>query len=129
MRKLLTIPILLFTLMFSSTSYADWKEVGDGGGKTSYVDFDRIRKNDGYVYFWNLIDYLKQDEFGELSVKVYFQGDCKLFRFKYLSGSGYKEPMGKGTSKTYTSLPDKWVYPPPNTPGEVILKSVCDWVK
>ena len=92
-------------------------------GDTYYVDFETIRKVDGYVYFWYLSDYLKPTE-GDLSSKIYNQGDCKLFRYKVLSYSFHKEPMGGGTGEPYTP-PDKWDYPPPDSVGETILKSVC----
>ena len=80
--------------MFSSTSFAEWKKVSTNvDGDTFYVDFERIRKHDGYVYWWELFDYLKPDKTGVLSGKVYKQGDCKLIRFKGLSFSYHKEPM------------------------------------
>ena len=41
--------------MFASPAYADWEWVSENmNGTTFYVDFDRMRKNDGYVYFWDL---------------------------------------------------------------------------
>lgn len=129
MKKLLIIPILLFTLMFSSTSYAEWTKVTENVmGVSFYVDFDRIRKHDGYVYYWRLFDYLKPSQYGDLSSKMYVQGDCKQFRYKRLSFSFHKEPMGGGIGETGTP-PDDWKYPPPNSAVEQILKSVCNWVK
>ena len=124
MRKLTL--TLVFTLMFSSTSFAEWTKVGkDTDGNTFYVDFERIRKHDGYVYWWDLSDYLKpRQEY--LSAKQYNQGDCKLFRVKYLSDSYYTQPMGQGTPSTTSNKPDKeWRYPSPNSVIETILKSVC----
>ena len=42
----------------------------------------------------------------------------------------HKEPMGGGTGKTVKNVPDKeWIYPHPNSPGELILKSVCKYAK
>ena len=124
-----TLPVhtlaLTFALMFSSTSFAGWTKVGENKNGTHYVDFERIRKVDGFVYFWDLTDYLKPNKDGDLSYKTYTQGDCKLFRFKFLSLSFYKVPMGGGTGTPYTP-PDKWTYLPPNSSGETILKSVCN---
>jgi len=87
MKKLILI-LLFSTVMFSSSSYAEWTKVNESvDGDTSYVDFERMRKHDGYVYWWELADYLKPTSTGTLSVKVYNQGDCKLFRYKILSFS------------------------------------------
>mgnify|MGYP004005018577 CR=1 FL=1 len=93
---------------------------------TYYVDFERIRKVDGYVYYWWLGDFVKPIQ-GILSVKQYSQGDCKLFRFKYLSVSGHKEPMGGGTGEVSEPVGKNgnWKYPSPNSSSETILKQVC----
>ena len=128
MKKLLILTTLIFTVMFSSTSFAEWTKVSENMDRdTWYVDFERIRKVDGYVYFWRLSDYLKPTINGKLSGKLYLQGDCKLFRYKILSFSFHKEPMGGGTGDT-GPIPIKhqgWNYPPPNSSNETILKSVC----
>jgi hypothetical protein len=123
MKTLLTITTLIFTLMFSSTSFADWTKVDEGGGNTFYVDFERIRIQDGFVYWWELGDYLKP-QMGYLSAKSYNQGDCKLFRLKVLSYSWHKEPMGGGTGIT-VNIPDNSRYPIPKSIDEYTLKSVC----
>ena len=117
--------------MFSSPSYAEWTKVGEGTstmnrGNAYYVDFERIRKHDGYVYWWDLTDLLKPILTGVLSAKIYKQGDCKLFRFKTLSGSFHKEPMGGGTGDVQEPIKKSWKYPIPNSSGETILKSVCN---
>ena len=128
MKTLLTIFTLVFTLMFSSTSFADWTEVSSNMGEqnTYYVDLERIRKVDGFVYFWTLSDYSKPLE-GTLSTKIHWRGDCKLLRNKVLSFSSHKEPMGGGTGQTFP-VPEShkdWQHPPPKSSHEIILKTVC----
>ena len=96
-------------------------------GDTYYVDFGRMRKHDGYVYFWELTDYLKPSKHGILSGKIYKQGDCKIFRFKTLSFSFHKEPMGGGTGDVQEPVKKHqgWKYPSPDSANEAILKSLC----
>ena len=111
--------------MFSSPSYSEWTKVSEGvDGDTFYVDFERIRKVDGYVYHWDMVDYLKPISGGYLSIKSYGLGDCKMFRFKYINNIGYRKPMGVGTGQP-DNRPTKWYYPSPNSVNEKILKSVC----
>ena len=111
--------------MFSSTSFGEWTKVGSNmSGDTFYVDFERIRKHGGFVYYWSLVDNLKPTKSGVLSSKSYHQGDCKLFRLKDLSFYSHKEPMGGGTTKLYTP-PEKWIYPIPKSMHEHVLKKVC----
>ena len=127
MKSLLFIfTFIFYTLIFSSPSYARWEKVDEReNGDTFYVDFERMRKVDGYVYFWDLLDHLKPTEYGDLSSEVYKQGDCKLFRYKGLSWSFHKEPMGGGTGEVNNDPDKEWKYPPPNSAGETIIKSVC----
>ena len=99
-------------------------------GATFYVDFERIRKHDGYVYWWGLADFLKPSPNGRLSGKSYYQGDCKLFRHKVVADSHYNEPMGRGVLASGSNTPDKeWTYPPPNSLSENVLKRVCAYAK
>jgi len=126
MKKLILI-LLFSTVMFSSTSYALWAGVGESETGTFYLDYERIRKHDGYVYYWNLTDYKKAHASGIWSSKVYYQGDCKLFRIKRLSSSYHTQLGGDGTSDITHNVPDKeWTYPSPNSADEVILKEVCN---
>ena len=127
MRKITLILTLLFsTVMFPSSSYAKWTWVGEGvSGMTYYVDFESMKKHGGYVTYWVLRDYLQPDKFGNLSGKTYYQGDCKLFRYKSLSGSFHKKPMGGGSSVNYSPKNPDWKYPPSNSVIEQILKSYC----
>jgi len=110
MKNLLLIFTLLFsTLMFSTPSHAEWTKVSStgNGAHTFYVDFERIRKHDGYVYFWRLRDSLKLDPFGDFSSKHYYQGDCKLFRHKMLSSSFHKKHMGNGPGEVI-NIQESW---------------------
>ena len=128
MKKLTLLTVLVLSLL-STPVFAEWTKVDENVyGDTYYVDFERIRNHGGYVYFWELGDFLKLES-GYLSYKMYHQGDCKLFRFKILSPSFHKQPMGAGTGKT-DNRPDKeWTYPHPNSSFEIVLKSVCKYAK
>ena len=131
--KHLTLILTLFfsTLMFASPAYAVWVKVGEmANGTTYYVDFDRIRTNNGYVYWWTTKDYL--DSFSATGVKsreTYRQGDCEMFRYKMLSYSYRTQPTGEGSSGEQYSPPSRWEYPSPNSVYEKILKQVCEYAE
>ena len=129
MKTLLTISTLVFTVMFSSTSFAGWTKVVENVNGTYYVDFERIRKHGDYINFWELVDLLKPDKDGDLSYKLYQRGDCNLFRYKYLSSSNYKQPMGGGHGADYNEPDKDWRYPSPYSINEIVLKTICDYVK
>ena len=128
MKKLILTFALIFSVMFSSTSFAEWTKVSSNMGEqnTYYVDFEKVRKVNGFVYFWTLSNYLKPLE-GTLSTKIHWQGDCKFLRNKVLSFSSHKEPMGGGTGQNFP-VPEShkdWQYPPPESSHEIVLKTVC----
>lgn len=130
MKYILTIFTLLFTTMLSSTSFSAWTEVTKGGdelnnGDTFFIDFQTLRKVDGYIYFWGLNDYLKPSKHGHFSNKFYKQGDCKLFRYKILSFSFHVKPMGRGTGEVLNPKNPEWRYPTPNSVSGELLKSTC----
>ena len=91
MKKLL---ILLFSILISFNSYGGWTWVTDDlSGNKYYYDFEKIKKNDGYYYYWRLVDLLKPDKYGDLSYAAYIQVDCKLSRSMSLSEFYYSLPM------------------------------------
>jgi hypothetical protein len=100
-------------------------------GTTFYVDFERIRKHGGYVYHWTMSDYLKPTEQGYFSNQSYYQGDCNLFKLRTLTEYYYMDQMSRGTQMVWnlTKHQKGWRYPPPNSSGEYILKSVCKYAK
>ena len=117
--------ILLSTILHSSISLADWIKVTETSTAKHYVDLERIRNHEGYLYIWTLSDFNKLDLFRALSSLEYSEVDCKIFRFKYLHYSYHKEQMGKGFEINRHALNNQWIYPPPKSPMEIILQLVC----
>lgn len=123
--KFITISAI-FSLLVSPVSFGEWTPAGKGGNDSFYVDLDRIRKLDGYLYFWILIDNSKPNEYGTLSTQVYYQGDCKFFKYKPLTFSFHKEPMGGGAFETSSPIDKDWKYPLPDSVFEYVLESLCE---
>ena len=47
---------------------------GSGIGKMEFISvFDNTKKDDGFIYWWDLTDYLKATPYGYLSAKLYKQ--------------------------------------------------------
>ena len=125
--QLIIFTLLLSTVLSSSPSYADWTKVGTNvSGNNFYVDYEKIKKQNGYVYWWSLLDFSKALDGRYLSHKVYTQGDCALSRFLTVSSHLHRGPMGKGNKDT-SKPPKEWRYPSLNSVNKTILKSVCSW--
>ena len=125
-----TVLALIFSMFLSSPSYAVWTKVTKGeDGYTWYVDFDRIREHNGYVYFWYLIDY-PEPRGNSMSGTIYAQLDCKLFRSKWLTYHNHLLPMAGDSTEPLTpyGIHADWVYPPPDGTLESVATAVCDAV-
>jgi hypothetical protein len=126
MRYMFLIFILTIAVLFSTISYAEWTKVSESlnDEDTYYLDFEKIKFHDGYVFWLQLSNYLKPTKAGILSAKSYVQGDCKKLWIKILSTTAYTGPMGVGNGTNYV-IYDKWFYPPSKSSIEFILKLVC----
>ena len=59
-----------------------------------FIDFDNTKKDDGFIYWWDLTDYLKPTPYGYLSAKLY---QIIIYQcYKFLRFYFYSKPMGKG---------------------------------
>ena len=134
MKKLFTLTTLIFTVMFLSNCdetpnpSGNWKKLTENdSGDSFYLDFETIRKQDGYVYWWELTDLLKPTTTGVLSYKSYNQGDCGFNKMRELSGFIHKEPMGRGIGIEGPTL--QWTLVGPDSLTHTYLKSICEYAK
>ena len=126
MKKLL---ILLFSILISFNSYGEWTEITiSNTGNTHYIDNSSFKENNGYIYWWELNDYLIPSEWGDMSDKQYKQGDCKVNRYKILSFIFHKQSMGIGIGEQSVPLGSNgdWNYPSPGTVGTHLINHACN---
>ena len=51
---------LASTVAFAPPVFAEWTKVGESvNGDTWYIDYDTVKENNGYVYYWRMDDYLR----------------------------------------------------------------------
>ena len=124
---------ILFSMIFTFPSYGEWVKVAKiNSGDDLYVNLEEIRIQKQIRYAWRLSNYIEPME-GYLSSKVYLKVDCELFRYKKLSASFHKQPMGKGEGRVFdiSQYPEHtvWYYPSPNAGDHFIVKSICNHTK
>ena len=89
--------ITLFSiiLLFSINGFASsWKKLSENeSGSTFYVDVKNIKKDNGFVYYWILIDYLKSTEIGTHSDISEYKVNCVDEKQTWLSNTFYSQPM------------------------------------
>jgi hypothetical protein len=125
----LVVGIPLIVIVYSLfDSDSKWKYYGTDDSEDSfYVDINKVRKHSGYVYFWGLIDYKKPEEStGNLSQKMFYEVNCKLFKWRVLVQKYYRTRMGKGTSHKLYEEETNWFYAAPGDEMEPLISSVCN---
>ncbi|MCH9843712.1 MAG: hypothetical protein K0U06_05500 [Gammaproteobacteria bacterium] len=97
-------------------------------GNTIYIDLARIEKIKNFIYYFSLTDY-KKPVFGDLSVIVHHQVDCKHSRERGLNWIFYKRQMGQGRGVSESSYDKEWTYPSDHGSSSsrgIVLKKVCE---
>ena len=126
MKKLL---VLLFSILISLNSYGQLVKVTeDNNGGVYYIYTDTIKEHDGYIYWWELSDFLTPFSSEYISAKAYKKGVCEI-KVQNLLYIYYYESMGKGKSENYRPDNPKWNYPSPDSINEGLMSFACDYVK
>ena len=129
MRNSISIIILLFAYLFSlNIKGKDWTAITKGqNGHTFFVDMEKLNEDKGYIYFWQLINYREKDEYGDMSAKIYVQGECETFKFKWLKVAYHKKFMGRDIVKPGkpSKLVSGWQFPSIGSTSYTVLDHVC----
>jgi len=129
MKKILT---LLFSILISFNSYADWTLITVNDDDVSYyIDLETIKEKGVYVYYWELDDFPNPmiDDLPIISAKIRKQIDCFEDKMKSLGTHYYEKNMGEGDIYYSDDSEGSWVYPPPGTAFSSVVNYVCDYVK
>ena len=113
-------------LSTSSTSSGEWTKFGvRSNGDTLYVNFNTIKKEDGFVIFTALQDNLRRQKSGAMSGIVLAKGDCDKLRWKVLRMTSYKKPMGEDV-KEVIEEESPWFDLTPNSYQGKMVQKVCN---
>ena len=125
MRAILTaISLMMMLATQVGAEWIKWYEESDAE-ITVYID-DKINEADGYLYYWNLVDYSKLTNFGKLSTKTLVQLDCQIpVKIMPVSTIFYEGNMGEG-DYNYPDVNKKWVYPSPNSHVGSMAGGLCE---
>ena len=116
---------VLFLVILAPDCFAEWTIIKTDDNGSHYLDFDSVRYKGSFVYFWKLRDYEK-DIYEEMSSKVYIEGDCSLFRYRFLIDKYYTLPMGQGMPSVINDIPEtEWTSPSANALSYLFLTKVC----
>ena len=132
MKKLFLTLICLFVSFHPLNGQTNkWTEVyKNTNGDIEYIDFENIREIGGYIYWFNLTNYLKPRK-NIMSLSTYFKGDCEEMKFKFLNFNYFLGRMGTNlkTSEPPISELKEWKFPSPGMVTHYYLKLVCGFEK
>ena len=87
--------LFFFTLFVYSSAFAiNWQKVDESKGKSFYVDVSNIKKQNGFIYYSELIDF-EEAIYGALSRIKEFKANCATMEQANLSITSYTGQMGK----------------------------------
>ncbi len=126
--RILIVMVLYFLSNISKANTEIWTIVTQAkNGHEFYIDTKTIIEKNNFIYFWQLINYKKKDEYGDMSARIYIKGHCKSFQFKWLRVAYHKLLMAK--DKGQTQKPSKivagWQKPVYGTTSYKIIDYVC----
>ena len=121
--------LVFFKITFISAVQVHWQKITIGSnGYVFYINLLNIKEIQNKVYFWQLIDYLRPDEYGDMSAKIYIESDCINLKYKWLSFSYHKESMAKDIA--IQNKPSKnlshWQTASPSSTSASVLEYVCN---
>ena len=127
-RQVFVSSLLMSAAFYSSPSLAGWENVGENvSGDTFYINFETIKKNNGYVYYWYLTDFLKPSQWNDMSAKTLMEADCSIpKKERKIYATYHTQPMGNGEPSTVSPDKREWRHPSPDSMKEFMLKTVCD---
>ena len=105
-----------------------WSKVIQGkNGYDFYVDIQTIQNYNNIIFFWQLINYKKKDEYGDMSAKIYIKGNCKNFQFKWLKVAYHKLLMAKDQvqEKKPSDIVAGWQSALPDSTSYAVIDYAC----
>ena len=87
--------LFFLTFFICSSAFAiNWQKVRESNGKTFYVDISSVKKQNGFVYYSELIDF-EEAIYGALSRIKRFKANCATMEQANISITSYTGQMGK----------------------------------
>ena len=114
-------------LLFFINGFAfNWTKVTESEqGNSFYVDINSIKKHNGFVYYWELTDYLEPLEGIANSSIVKYKVDCGEEKRTWLNDTYYSQSKGRGriVEDNSNNIID---YPKPKEVRYTVMKFACN---
>ena len=122
--KKLAIFFVLTSAIFASTCFADWKPAATKNGFTVYIDDKTRQVKKQATFIWAMYDFDETQPEGYRSVKVLFEVECKLNRYRFRMFTAFEQSMGNGEAGAPRSS-EIWESATPDSIGAEVVLKVC----
>ena len=129
--RFLIFSIIILSLVSTLTKAEShiWTKVIQGkNGYDFYIDIKTIEDNNNSIFFWQLINYKKKDEYGDMSARIYIKGNCRNFQFKWLKVAYHKLLMAadKVQAKKPSDLVAGWQTAESKSTSYAVIDYACN---
>ena len=126
--KLLPMKIffLLITLTVATTgsSHAAWEVAKEASVHTIYIDRETLKRKGNKRFIWAMYDFHQAQREGYRSVKVLFEVECKLNRYRLRMFTAFEQSMGNGEAGSPRSS-EIWESATPDSIGTEVVRKLC----
>ena len=122
----LVIGLCIFRAVPANAAPVGWTEVTKSDISKTYINFDRIRKANGNIYYWQLVNRFEPSSNGARSYLVHVKVDCELLRTMTLSFAWYRMQDNIGDAAGRQAPEPEWKYAAPYTNAETNSLAVCN---
>jgi hypothetical protein len=122
--KKLAICFVVISAVFSSTCFAEWKPAAKKNGFTVYIDDKTRQVKKQATFVWAMYDFDETQPEGYRSVKVMFEVECKLNRYRFRMFTAFEQSMGNGEAGAPRSS-EIWESATPDSIGAEVVRKVC----
>jgi predicted RNA methylase len=126
--KLLSLKIFSLLISVAVTviepSYAAWKVAKETSTHKIYIDRETLKQKGNKRFIWAMYDFHQAQPEGYRSVKVLFEVECKLNKYRLRMFTAFEESMGNGEAGSPRSS-EMWEAATPDSIGAVVVQKVC----
>lgn len=115
--------VLLFFLC--NAAHADWLAMGKTENGNEYFLDPSTKVLRTRPRVWMLVNFPRPDENKVRSTRTLYEADCAEGRLRFLSKSVHSRIDAGGKTIAGTNNPGEWLYPPPETPAEMVFAYLC----
>lgn len=118
--------VLVIALLFASSVWAEWSNIGENDVDTLYVDLQSLHSQGNIRKILELQDLKQRGKNGEMSVLIKSEYDCEKGTYRVMAVTTYAGPMAAGKKISTKNINSKvWIAVESAADDETVFDTVC----